>query len=121
MKVLKNLTFAGVSKFAVVGNADDGERAARPAEVLARLANLYQPSPKLELNLGEIRSLVRAVDALEKHATDDTVEFEDEHWAVLAKVVRNVLPRVTSPAGFFRDVPAIEDVLKGVEHAESQR
>lgn len=114
MQYLKQETFKdykGETKTA--GQAIDPENPEREAtngEVLAFIADHYVPVPnQLQLNVGEIRRLNRAIVQLQTGAESrDFYSIEDEDYAVLKQVVNFLV--VLMPA-WSRSAGEVEDVL----------
>ena len=73
----------------------EGKVNAQVSDVLLAVANAYQPSDKLILNTAEMRKFNKAVDVLEQppFADDNKFYFEDDHFAVLKKVVLELITR----------------------------
>lgn len=87
------------------------ERFATNGEVLAFIADQYVPIPqKLQLNVGEIRKLNRAISRLQAGAGDTGFyAIEDEDYLVLKQVVECIV--LLMPL-WVRSAGEIEDILE---------
>jgi len=89
----------------------DNKTVATKAAMLALALKAYQPMDQgRALSTLEIRSYNRVLDILEGPPQEGGYHrFEDVDYAVLVKVVKWVLPLLL----WFRQAPAIEDILDG--------
>lgn len=97
-------------KGAVMFTDEAGEVPAKVSDVLLTVANGYQPSADLLLNIADIRKLNKAVEVLEQppFAEDNKFWFEDSHFEVLQRVVLSLAPRLPALA---RSAGEIEDLF----------
>ncbi len=88
----------------------EGQVNAQVSDVLLTVANAYQPSDKLLLNTAEMRKFNKAVDVLEQppFVDDNKFWFEDDHFAVLKKVVMELVTRHF----MARSAGEVEDLFK---------
>lgn len=86
------------------------QEVAKVSNVLLTIANAYQPSQEFTLNIAEIRKLNKAVEVLEAAPFEDDNKFwfEDDHFAVLQKVVLSLVPRIPNLA---RSAGEVEDLF----------
>ena len=115
----------------ILGGPVEFEGVMRPhllaSEALTIVANVHQPvSPASALNMGEVRELNKAIDALEaatKAAHSGLVAgadgklppirfADDKTLAVLVKVVQHSAPLVRmGSVQFWRNAPELEDLV----------
>lgn len=88
----------------------EGKANAQVSDVLLAVANSYQPSQTLVLNTAEMRKFNKAVDVLEQppFEEDNKFWFEDDHFAVLKKVVMELVTRHV----LARSAGEVEDLFK---------
>ena len=91
----------------------DGEKHdASVAETLLQLTRAYVPTQGQMLSLDEIDHLQRAKRILAKPPQENGYHrFETEHWNVLTKVVRWVLPQVN----LYFVAPEVVQILNGAK------
>lgn len=83
--------------------------------VLEKVANSYVPDHSLTLQVGELRSLLAALNVLDNDElkVGDKMEFSDESFDVLKKVVLHIIPSVTV-IPMLMCAPQVEDILNSV-------
>ena len=76
------------------------------------VASSYLPSEQMTLTIGDIRSLNKAIDILEANqdSIDTEVQFENEYFEVLYRVVTTLLPLIYINI-IIMNAPQIYDML----------